>query len=112
MYEKSILKAKKIDFKLASPQEINDELARRLRIQRLLKNLKQQDLANMAGVSVGTVKNLEAKGQSSLESFIRIVMALNLQSELSTLFQTKVNSIEQMEKIEKLTSASVRKRAR
>ena len=53
----------------------------------------------LLGVSPGTVKNLEGKGVSSLESTIRIVMALGLVDELAQLFELKaVQSIAQMER--------------
>jgi transcriptional regulator with XRE-family HTH domain len=101
-----------IDFKIATYSEICSELGMRLKIQRLLKNLKQQDLAAQAGVAVGTVKNLEAKGQCSLETLVRIVIALDLSQELAPIFTTKVQSILQMEELERLTSKKIPKRAR
>lgn len=99
-------------FKLASPDEISLTLGQRLKDQRLAKNLKQQELAGRAGVSVGTVKNLESKGQSSLDSLVRIVSALDLVQDLDSLFTVKLRSIAQMEKLEKLSAAKPRMRAR
>lgn len=96
------LKDNILDFKLSTTQEICQTLGQRLKQQRLLKRLKQQELAARAGVSLGTIKNLEAKGQSSLETLIRIVAALDLVSEMEKLFTLKLQSIAQMEKIEKL----------
>lgn len=88
-----------LDFAFASHQEICAELGQRLRRQRLAQALTQKDLAERAGVAPGTVKNLEGKGVSSLESTIRIVMALGLVDELARLFELKaVQSIAQMER--------------
>jgi len=106
------IKANILDFNLSSHEEICQELGRRLKIQRLSKKLKQQDLAKMAGVSVGTVKNIESKGQSSIESLVRISRALDLLQDLSALFEIKIRSIAQMEQIENLITAKVPRRVR
>ena len=87
-------------FSLAGNGEICRELGSRLKAQRLARNLGQKELAARAGVSAGTVKNLENKGQSSLESLIRIVSALDLMEELDTLFVLRTRSIAEMEQAE------------
>lgn len=88
-----------MDFTFASHQEICAELGLRLKRQRLMQALTQKDLAAQAGVAPGTVKNLEGKGVASLESTIRIVMALGLADELTRLFELQVStSIAQMER--------------
>lgn len=109
---KNQIKSKILDFRLANHTEICHELGQRLRIHRLAKNLKQQDLADRTGVSVGTIKNLESKGQSSLETLVRIISALDLAQELDHLFELRAQSIAQMEKIEKLSLENIRRRAR
>ena len=85
---------------LAANEEICRELGSRLKAQRLARNLSQQELAARAGVSAGTVKNLENKGQSSLESLVRIVSALDLVEELGGLFVLRTGSIAEMERAE------------
>jgi transcriptional regulator with XRE-family HTH domain len=87
-------------------------LGQRLKTQRLAKNVKQQELAEQAGISVGTVKNLESKGQASLENWIRIIIALDLTQDLEALFTLKIRSISEMEKMEKLKSNKISRRAR
>jgi transcriptional regulator with XRE-family HTH domain len=67
-------------------------------MQRVAQLLTQQELATRAGVSTGTVKNLERKGQSSLASAVRIAMALNLADELRPLFKLRVRSAAEMER--------------
>ena len=101
-----------MDFKLSSAAEICFELSRRLKAQRLAKNIKQQELAVRAGVSVGTVKNLETHGQASLETWIRIIMALDLIHDLERLFTLKLQSIAEMERLEQLKTKILRRRAR
>ena len=112
MSKKNILKAKILDFKLASQKEISLELGRRLKVHRILKKIKQGDLAKMAGVSVGTIKNLESKGQTSLESLLKVARALDLIQDLSNLFELKIRSISQMEKIDHLMNPDIPRRVR
>lgn len=112
MTPKTPLKAKILDFNLASQEEICLELGRRLRVKRLLKKLKQSELALRAGVSVGTVKNLESKGQSSIETLVRVVVALGLVDDLSQLFESRFQSIAEMEQMERLASKSIPRRVR
>jgi len=86
-----------LEFGLSTVSEVSTELCSRLRSHRLSLNLKQEDLAARAGVSVGTVRNMEGKGQASIETFLRVVMALGLVSELNSLFVLRPASIQQME---------------
>jgi transcriptional regulator with XRE-family HTH domain len=85
-----------LDFSSVSHAEVCQGLGKRLRMQRVAQLLTQQELAARAGVSAGTIKNLEGKGQSSLQSAVRIAMALNLTDELRPLFKLRVRSAAQM----------------
>src|SRR5689334_14331998 len=96
------LMTKILDFGLAAPDEISKEIGGRLRTQRLVQDIQQSELAAKAGVSRGTVQNLERKGQCSLESLMRIVLALGLVDEMQSLFLLKRESIAQMEKAEQV----------
>ncbi len=89
-----------LDFGFASEQEIRAELGQRLHAHRLAQRLSQSELAERAGISVSTVKLIEAHGRSTLENFIRTVMALGLADSLQALFALHVRSIEQMERAE------------
>ena len=75
-------------FEFSSADEIFTELGQRIRAQRLLQGISQLDLAGRAGVSHGTVRNMEATGQASMASFIRIVQSLGLLAELEPLFSS------------------------
>jgi transcriptional regulator with XRE-family HTH domain len=92
-----------LDFNFSSPDEIARELARRLKAVRLAQGLQQPELALRAGVSVGTVKALENKGQSTLSSLIRVVQALGLTQDLQQAFVLQVHSIAQMEQAQQAT---------
>lgn len=102
----------KLDFKLATADEIGHELGLRLKLQRIHRQWTQQELADRVGFDVGTIKNLENKGQCTLLTFIRMTMALDCVDDLASLFQLKINSIAQLEKSEKLTHLKMRQRVR
>jgi transcriptional regulator with XRE-family HTH domain len=112
MSNKTNLKDKILSFRLASYTEICQELGQRLKIQRLTKRFKQQELADRAGISIGTVKNLESKGQSSLETLVRVITALDLVHELEPFLVFRAQSIAQMEKIEKIKMKKIPQRVR
>lgn len=95
-------------FTLSSKWEILLKLGTRLRHQRLEQNLSQARLADMAGVSLGALRNLEQDGRCALETMVAVVQALGLVGELEHLFVPKRQSIAQMEQAE---AASKRQRA-
>lgn len=98
-----------LDFHLASPDEIVQALGQRLRAQRLSRLMPQEELARRAGVAVGSVKKLEASGNTTLQTFVRVVQALALTDEIAVLLQLKPStSIAAMESAE----LAQRKRAR
>lgn len=94
---------------LMSSAEIAAELGARLRRRRLQLRITQQELAARAGVSVGTVKNLETKSSASaLDTVIRVGQALGLAEHFDPLFAIQAKSIAQMAR----TAEAPRKRAR
>ena len=98
-----------LDFHLASSDEIVQALGQRLRAQRLSRLMPQEELARRAGVAVGSVKKLEASGNTTLQTWVRVVQALALTDEIAGLLQLKPNtSIAAMESAE----LAQRKRAR
>ncbi len=101
-----------MDFLLATPAEILGDLGHRLRDQRLMQSLTQAELAARAGVSTGTVKNLEGRGQASLETLVRIVMALGLTEQLQPLFALQTDSIAAMSQAARIKRQRAPRRAR
>lgn len=85
-------------FDFSGADEVCTELGQRLRAQRLLQGISQLDLAGRAGVSHGTVRNMEVTGQASMGSFIRIVQSLGLLGELEPLFVARIKTIADMER--------------
>lgn len=101
-----------LPFNLATYTEMGKELGQRLRAQRLAQLLSQEEVALRAGLSGSTIKNLESKGQASLESVLRVVMALGLTHELQEIFSLKVQSIAQMERAEQAQRQRAPRKAR
>lgn len=101
-----------LDFAFATQDEICMEIGARLKAQRLAQSLAQAELAVRAGVSEKTIKNIENKGQASLESAVRVVMALGLADHLQALFTLQVKSISQMEAAERAKRVRAPRRPR
>lgn len=59
-------------------ESLRSEVATRLARLRLARNVTQAALAQEAGVALRTVRRLEAGLPSSLDSFLRIAIALDL----------------------------------
>lgn len=77
--------AYKIDFGLANSRQIEAALCRRLEKIRLARNTTQKQLATEAGVSLRTISRLEKGEGVSLDTFIRVLLALGIQHGLESL---------------------------
>lgn len=66
--------------------EVILKLAGRIRKKRKIKNITQQQLSTMSGVSFGSIKRFELTGQISLESLTKIARALGCLDEIRNLF--------------------------
>ena len=98
-----------IDIQLMSSGEISTELGARVRRRRLSLRMTQEEVAQRAGLSVGTVKNLETRMRAStFDSVVRISLALGLADQFEHLFAAKPKSIAQMEQV----ACAPRQRAR
>jgi putative transcriptional regulator len=74
-----------IDFSVATSDQIEAALCKRLESVRLSRNITQAQLAEKAGVSLRTIGRLE-KGQGiSVDTFIRVMTALGIQQNLGSL---------------------------
>ena len=67
-------------------KELDQKLARRVRNIRKRRSISQEKLAQMSGVSYGSVKRFEATGKISLLSLTKLAMALDMADELRELF--------------------------
>ncbi len=76
---------KKIDFSIATSEQIEDFLSGQLNKIRLTRNFTQAQLAKESGVAIRTIRRFENGQTVTLNTFIRLLMALDLQSNLATL---------------------------
>ena len=67
-------------------EELDQKLAGRVRNIRKRRSISQEKLAQMSGVSYGSIKRFEASWQISLISLTKIAMALEIADELRTIF--------------------------
>ena len=67
-------------------EELDKNLALRVRKIRKRRKLSQQKLADLSGVSYGSIKRFETSGQISLLALTKIAMALDMADELRNIF--------------------------
>ena len=85
-----------VDFSLALPDEVCAELGARARVRRIQLNVSIDELAARIGVSSKTIGNFERTGLCTLQTFARILEALNASSDLQTVLVAQSRSIEDM----------------
>ncbi len=84
-------------FNPKTPNDIAKELVGKIKQHRKKFKISQAQLAIKSGVSLGSIKRFESKYEISLNSFIKILIALNLEQDLENLFtQKSYNSIEEV----------------
>lgn len=74
------------DYIWETPEEIDRALAKRIRNIRRRRKISQQKLAELSGVSLGSIKRFESEGLISLTSLTKIAVALDMVQEIKTLF--------------------------
>ena len=84
-------------FNPKTPNDIAKELVKKIKHHRKKLKISQSQLAAKSGVSLGSIKRFESKYEISLNSFIKILIALNLEHDLENLFLQKgYNSIDEV----------------
>lgn len=68
-------------------EEIDMQLAKRIRNVRRRRSISQESLSNLSGVSLGSLKRFESTGKISLLSLTKISMALECTDEIKNMFQ-------------------------
>ena len=89
-------------------QGLEEELGRRLARIRLARNVTQKTLSEEAGIGVRTLRRLESGSSSTLDSFLRVAIALDLADDL--LVAVPSRDIRPIERVS--ARKSERKRAR
>ncbi|WP_170565703.1 helix-turn-helix domain-containing protein [Ruegeria atlantica] len=92
---------------MATSKQIEQEIGQRLARLRLARNVTQATLAERAGIGVRTLRRLEAGEPSTLDTFLRVATALELEDAiLSSLPEGNIRPIERVSR-----KGSERKRA-
>ena len=99
-----------ISVSMKSPFEVAREIAKKAQDKRLKLNLSQQTLSEKSGVSYGTLKKFEQKGQISLESLLKIALALGELDTFEHLFPNSENALPTS--LDELLDDNTRKRGR
>ena len=95
---------------LINPAEVSIIISSSVRAKRLSLNLSQQSLSRFSGVSYAVIKKFELTGKISLESLLKIAMALSCLNEFTNLF--KINNLETFANLDELMNKKTRKRGR
>lgn len=89
-----------IDFSIANSGQIARELSERIEAIRLMRNLTQSQLASAAGISVKTLGRMERGEDVSLDTFIRVLIAMGLHHNLKTLLpEVSVRPVERIRQV-------------
>lgn len=88
-----------IDFSTTTSEQIEKVICQRLEQIRLARNLTQEQIAAESGISVRTVRNLEKGKGVSLNTFIRVLIALGIQQNFEILLpDPTVRPVERLKK--------------
>ena len=68
--------------------EIDNAIANRMVKLRKRRKITQKALAAKSGVSLGSIKRIEQSGEISLQSLTKLAIALEVEGELDTLFDS------------------------
>ena len=80
-----------------TPNEFAKSLADKIKEHHKNLKISQEVLAQKSGVSLGSIKRFETKYEISLQSFIKIAIALDLDNDIENLFTQKTyNSISEV----------------
>lgn len=74
---------------LKSPNDVNKDIAKRMRERRKEKKLSQAQLSERSDVSLGSLKRFERTGEISLSSLIKVAFALGCEDDFDYLFAKK-----------------------
>lgn len=72
-----------------TPPEIEKQIAEKAKKRRKAMKITQQNLAEKSLVSLGSIRRFESTGKISLESLIKIAIALNCEDDFDSLFDKK-----------------------
>lgn len=83
--------------KTKTPKEIGTTMAENLRALRKKDKLSMKALAELSGVSYGSLKRFESTGQISLTSLLKLAIVLDCADDFERLFKkTEIRSIQEI----------------
>lgn len=87
-------------FVLDNAEDVMHEVAENFRKRRVEKNITRQRISEMSGVPLSTVARFERKGLISLESLVKLAMALGYVSDMRALFgKSRFNTMAELDLI-------------
>ena len=96
---------------LHTPEDVQRQLADRVRAERLRRGWKQSTLADRSGVSLPTIRRYERTGRTSLENLLRLCHALGRLDEFADLLNPPAaSSMAELEAQATATAQPKRKR--
>lgn len=96
---------------LATPEQVEQQLASRIRALRLRRNWKQSTLAKRSGVSLPTIRRYERCGRTTLKNLLRLCHALGRLDEFAELLlPARASSIAELEALSEDREQAGRKR--
>jgi transcriptional regulator with XRE-family HTH domain len=95
---------------LMMPSEMAEYIAKAAKEKRLSLNLSQKTLSERSGVSFGVVKKFERTGKISLESLLKLALALNALKDFFKLFSQ--TPPEELRSLDEILKEKTRKRGR
>lgn len=96
--------------RMDTPTEIMKKIAEKVRTKRLALDLSQRTLSEKSGVSYGVLKKFELTGQISLESLLKLALALDAMGDFDSLFTP--TKPEMIMSLDELMKDNKRKRGR
>ena len=94
---------------LKAPVEFAKDISKRARQKRIQLNITQNELAERSGVSFGSIKRFEQKGEISLKHLLHIAIVLRSVDEFESLF--KEQHYQSIDDVIQQNSGKERKRA-
>ena len=75
-----------INFEFETPKDISKKIAGNMRSLRQDRKLSMEKLAEVSGVSYGSIRRFESTGEISLSSLLKIAAALGCLDDFADLF--------------------------
>lgn len=82
----NILSMNEFLFFKKTPPQIDRDISKRVAAIRKRRKISQKQLSERSGVSYGSIKRFETRGEISLLSLTKIAIALGIENELEELF--------------------------